>query len=63
VDESRNRADRIEGNESGKDSSGTGLGLAIAQWIAQAHHGEIRVESVVSQGSTFEVILPAYNQK
>jgi signal transduction histidine kinase len=35
--------------------------LAIAQWIAQAHHGQIRVESVVGKGSTFEVILPAKN--
>ena len=46
----------------GQDASGTGLGLAIAQWIAHAHHGEIRLESVVGQGSTFEVILPTYNK-
>ncbi len=51
--------DRLTG-ESGQSSgsSGSGLGLAIAQWIAQAHGGEIRVSSSSGAGSTFEVRLP-----
>ncbi len=37
---------------------GSGLGLAIAQWAAQAHGGEVRVESAVGAGAVFEVRLP-----
>lgn len=48
------RADRARSRESG----GTGLGLAIGRWIAEAHRGEIRVESAVGKGSTFQVRIP-----
>jgi signal transduction histidine kinase len=37
---------------------GSGLGLSIAQWVAEAHNGEISVQSEVGEGSTFEVRLP-----
>jgi len=39
--------------ESHPQSGGTGLGLAIAQQLVQVLGGEIRVESVVEQGSAF----------
>ena len=35
--------------------SGSGLGLSIIQWIAQAHGGEVLVESTLGSGSKFEV--------
>lgn len=37
---------------------GAGLGLAIARWIAEAHQGEVNVESPNGQGTTFCVTLP-----
>jgi signal transduction histidine kinase len=54
VDKSRTR------NTSDEAGSpiGVGLGLSIAQWIAQAHGGEISVQSEPGEGSTFEVGLP-----
>jgi heavy metal sensor kinase len=41
-----------------KETGGVGLGLSIAEWIAQAHHGRINVESELNKGSTFIVYLP-----
>jgi len=37
---------------------GSGLGLAIAQWITQAHGGQITVESELGRGSVFIVRIP-----
>jgi signal transduction histidine kinase len=37
---------------------GTGLGLSVCRQIIEQHHGRIRVESLVGQGSTFTVKLP-----
>jgi signal transduction histidine kinase len=48
------RADESRSRESG----GTGLGLSIAQWIAEAHRGEISVVSKVGEGSVFQVQIP-----
>jgi signal transduction histidine kinase len=41
-----------------RNPGGSGLGLSIARWIAQAHGGNIFVESSVGDGSTFKVVLP-----
>ncbi len=42
--------------------SGTGLGLPITHSIIKDHHGEIQVESVVGQGTTFTIVLPRADQ-
>ncbi|UOQ94110.1 ATP-binding protein [Halobacillus shinanisalinarum] len=41
-----------------RNSGGTGLGLAIVKHIIEAHHGSIRVNSEVNEGTTFEVTIP-----
>ena len=42
-----------------RDTGGTGLGLAIAKHVAQRHGGELRVASVLGQGSTFTLAIGA----
>ena len=41
-----------------RDTGGTGLGLAIVRHVAQAHGGDVAVESVEGEGSTFRLRLP-----
>jgi hypothetical protein len=42
---------------------GSGLGLSIAQWVVEAHGGEIIVTSEPAKGSTFDVYLPVLPQE
>ena len=53
--------DRFFRGTSAEDNviQGVGLGLTIAQAIAEAHGGEITVESTEGAGSTFSVELPS----
>lgn len=42
---------------------GTGLGLSLAREVIEAHHGRIRVESTVGQGTTFTLKLPLKRER
>lgn len=44
-----------------KNTPGSGLGLHIAYTIAKLHQGEIKVDSKLGVGTTFQVILPIQN--
>jgi signal transduction histidine kinase len=41
-----------------RETGGTGLGLSIVRHVAESHHGEVRVRSVLGAGTTFTVRLP-----
>lgn len=48
------RVDKSHSREIG----GTGLGLAITWNVIKLHHGEIKVSSVLGEGTTFDVRIP-----
>jgi two-component system sensor histidine kinase SenX3 len=41
-----------------RDTGGTGLGLAIVRHVANNHEGEVTVQSVEGEGSTFILSIP-----
>ena len=42
---------------------GTGIGLAMVRHIVEAHDGDVHVESVPGEGSTFTILLPIDEKK
>jgi two-component system, NarL family, sensor histidine kinase BarA len=48
---------QVDGSST-REYGGAGLGLSIAKSLVEAHHGQIRVESQLGQGTTFFVVLP-----
>jgi len=50
--------DRFYRADPARVRDGQGLGLAIVRWIAEAHHGTVRLASSGPGGSVLEVTLP-----
>ena len=48
------RVDKARSRETG----GTGLGLAITKNVVQLHHGGIKLNSTLGEGTTFLVRIP-----
>jgi two-component system, OmpR family, manganese sensing sensor histidine kinase len=46
-----------------RSAAGSGLGLAIAKAIIENHHGQIHIESQLSEGTAITVILPAHKSE
>ena len=40
---------------------GMGLGLSVAKAVVESHGGQIWVESILGEGSTFTILLPCEN--
>lgn len=52
--------DRFFRSDSARNRTGTGLGLSIAKTIIDAHHGDIKVESKLHEGTTFTILLKLF---
>jgi signal transduction histidine kinase len=50
------------GEAAGAAAGGTGLGLPVARDLVRQAGGEIHVDSVANQGSTFSVLLPVVDE-
>jgi signal transduction histidine kinase len=48
---------RVDSGRS-RSQGGVGLGLSIAAWIVKAHGGQIKVNSVLGEGTMVQIMLP-----
>jgi len=51
--------ERFARSHSVRGSSGAGLGLAIVKAIAEAHGGQVELDSTVGAGAQFTILIPA----
>ncbi|WP_158751318.1 sensor histidine kinase [Streptomyces bicolor] len=50
--------ERFTRAQESRGRTGAGLGLAIVKAIAEAHHGEVRLDSSPGRGATFTLLIP-----
>lgn len=50
--------DRFWRTSASHSRSGSGLGRPIAQAVVTAHHGKLRMQTSVEQGTTVDIGLP-----
>jgi signal transduction histidine kinase len=50
--------DRLYRGDRSRTERGLGIGLSLVKAVVEAHGGEVRLQSEVGVGSTFEVRLP-----
>ena len=55
--------DRFYRGDAARKKDGTGLGLSIVEQIVQLHHGTIKVNSKIGEGSEFILTLPHPDMK
>ncbi len=44
-----------------RQAAGSGIGLALVKQLAEAHGGQVNVQSAPGQGATFRITLPAHS--
>jgi signal transduction histidine kinase len=49
-------------NAEGAQYQGTGLGLAIVEQVIEHHHGTVKVNSQLGEGTTFTITVPLFNE-
>ncbi|WP_305857584.1 sensor histidine kinase [Balneatrix alpica] len=54
--------ERLYRADKSRSSAGMGLGLSLVKALVEAHHGQIRVESQLGQGSCFCITLPRWKE-
>jgi signal transduction histidine kinase len=60
VDEQKRIFEKFVRGAAARDAGvkGTGIGLALVRHTVRAHGGEVRIESLPGEGSTFTILLP-----